>query len=52
MILSSTLTGKSKEREDALNAGKGPLQGELSKYGRNHKEEEQRQGTYKCHDLG
>jgi hypothetical protein len=26
----------------------GPLQGQLSKYGRTHKEEEQRQGTHKC----
>jgi hypothetical protein len=31
--LSLTLTGKSKEREDALHVGEGPLQGHLSKYG-------------------
>jgi hypothetical protein len=31
-IFSSTLAGKSKEREDALNAGKWPLQEQLSKY--------------------
>jgi hypothetical protein len=31
------LTGKSKEREDALHAGEGSLQGQLSKYGRTHK---------------
>jgi hypothetical protein len=30
----------------------GPLQGQLSKYGRTHKEEEQRQGSYKCQNLG
>jgi hypothetical protein len=28
--------------------GEGPLQGQLYKYGRTHKEEEQRQGTHKC----
>jgi hypothetical protein len=32
--------------------GKGPLLGQLSKYGRTHKEEEQRQDPYKCQDLG
>jgi hypothetical protein len=30
----------------------GPLQEQLSKYGRTHKEEEQRQGNYKCQNLG
>jgi phosphatidate phosphatase PAH1 len=29
-----------------------PLQGQLSKYGRTHKKEEQRQDTHKCQDLG
>jgi hypothetical protein len=28
--------------------GEGPLQGELSNYGRTQKGEEQRQGAYKC----
>jgi hypothetical protein len=28
--------------------GEGPLQGQLSNYGRTHKREEQRQGAYKC----
>jgi hypothetical protein len=30
----------------------GPLQGQLSKYGRTHKQEEQGQGAYKCQNLG
>jgi hypothetical protein len=32
--------------------GEGPLQGQLSKYGRPHKGEEQMQGTYKCQNMG
>jgi hypothetical protein len=32
--------------------GEGPLQGQLSKYGQPHKREEQRQGAYKCQNLG
>jgi hypothetical protein len=32
--------------------GERPLQGQLSKYGRTQKEEEQRQGTYKCQNMG
>jgi hypothetical protein len=32
--------------------GEGPLQGQLSNYGRTQKGEEQRQGANKCQDLG
>jgi hypothetical protein len=32
--------------------GEGPLQGQLSKYCRTHKGEEQRQDTYKRRNLG
>jgi hypothetical protein len=32
--------------------GEGPLHVQLSKYGCTHKEEEQRQGTHKCQELG
>jgi hypothetical protein len=32
--------------------GEGLLQGQLSKYGRTHKEEEQKQGAYMCENLG
>jgi hypothetical protein len=32
--------------------GEGSLQGQLSKYGRTQKEEEQSQGVYKCQELG
>jgi hypothetical protein len=32
--------------------GEGPLQGQLSKYGRTHKEEEQGQAVYNCQKLG
>jgi hypothetical protein len=32
--------------------GEGPLQGQLSKYGRTQKGEEQRQGVNKCQNLG
>jgi hypothetical protein len=46
------LTGKSKEREDASHAGIGPLQGQLSNYGRTQKGEEQRQDANNCQDLG
>jgi hypothetical protein len=31
--------------------GEGALQGQLSKYGRTHKEEEQGQGVYKCQNI-
>jgi hypothetical protein len=32
--------------------GEGPLQGQLSKYDRTQKGEEQRQGAYKCQNMG
>jgi hypothetical protein len=32
--------------------GEGPLHGQLSKYGRTQKGEEQRQGAYKCKKIG
>jgi hypothetical protein len=32
--------------------GAGPLLGQLSKYGRTHKGEKQRQGAYKCQNIG
>jgi hypothetical protein len=31
--------------------GKGPLQGQLFKYGQTQKGDEQRQGAYKCQEL-
>jgi hypothetical protein len=32
--------------------GEGPLQGQLSNYGRTQKGEEQREGANKCQNLG
>jgi hypothetical protein len=43
---------KTKKERMLRMRGEGPLQGQLSKYGRTHKGEEQRQGAYKCQNLG
>jgi hypothetical protein len=43
---------KAKKERKIHMQGEGPLQGQLSKYDQTHKEEEQRQGTYKCQNLG
>jgi hypothetical protein len=47
-----TLTGKSKKERMLRMRGEGPLQGQLSNYGRTQKGEEQRQGANKCQNLG
>ena len=51
-IFSLTLTSKAKKEMMLRMRGEGPLQGQLSNYGRTQKGEEQRQGAYKCQNLG